>query len=84
MATKDVPRAVVLQTVADYKKLNTNQQILNHVVHLLMERTGQCEKVVYAALHRDYAKGYIEYGVSIRRCWLTQKGIDALALTSKE
>lgn len=74
MATKDVPTSMVLQAVTDYKALETMQQVNEHVVQILMDRSGQCEKVCYSALYRDCTKGLIDYGVSIRRCWLTEKG----------
>ena len=32
------------------------------------------EKVIYAAMERDHDKGYLEYGVSLRTAWLTEKG----------
>jgi hypothetical protein len=41
---------------------------------ILMEATGQPEKVVYRAMERAYNRGYIEYGVSMRSGWLTEKG----------
>jgi hypothetical protein len=41
---------------------------------ILMQATGQPEKVVYRAMERAYNRGYIEYGVSMRSGWLTEKG----------
>lgn len=39
---------------------------------------GFPEKVVYAKLAKFEDRGLIEYGVSIRQCWLTEKGHAAL------
>jgi hypothetical protein len=45
---------------------------------IIMEETGAPEKVVYAAMEREERKGYLEYGVSLRTAWLTDKGKDFL------
>lgn len=47
-------------------------------VHL-MNRTGQCEKVCYRAMERAVRAGLIEYGVTMRSGWLTDKGKALLA-----
>lgn len=36
------------------------------------------EKVVYAAMERDYLRGYIDFGVSLRTAWVTEKGYEYL------
>ena len=36
--------------------------------------TGACDNVCYRAMERDYDNGYIDYGVSLRSGWLTNKG----------
>lgn len=41
-------------------------------------RTGAPSKVIYAAMEREYDKGYLECGVSIRTAWLTEKGEEKL------
>lgn len=38
----------------------------------------QPEKVCYRAMERAERRGYIEYGVSLRTGWLTQKGRDLI------
>jgi hypothetical protein len=35
---------------------------------LLMERTGQCEKVCVRAMERSCERGLIEYGAHLRTC----------------
>lgn len=41
---------------------------------ILQRMTGQPEKVCYRAMERASDRGYIEYGVSLRTGWLTDKG----------
>lgn len=33
-------------------------------------------KVIYAAMERAHARGLVEYGVSLRAGWLTDKGVE--------
>ena len=40
----------------------------------LAVETGQCEKVCFRAMERACDRGLIEYGVSLRTGWLTDKG----------
>ena len=44
----------------------------------IAKATGQPEKVCYAACERAYRDGLIEYGVSLRAGWLTEKGLALL------
>lgn len=41
---------------------------------LLAQWTGQPEKVCYRAMERAEENGLLEYGVSLRTAWLTDKG----------
>lgn len=50
----------------------------------LAAQTGQPERVCYRALERAERRGLIEYGVSLRTGWLTDKGRAVLAAGSKE
>ena len=77
MATKDITDKQVIEA---YKK-----SILQRSVNLanfkwpetiLMQETGQCEKVCFSAMNRAEKNGYIEYGVSLRSGWLTDKAKD--------
>lgn len=43
-------------------------------VDLLMKETGECEKVCWGAMQRAETRGYIDYGVSLRAGFLTDKG----------
>lgn len=44
----------------------------------LVEMTGQPMKVCYRAMERAEERGLIDYGVSLRTGFLTEKGIDLL------
>ncbi len=44
----------------------------------LAEWTGQSPKVCWAAMERACAHDLVEYGVSLRTGWLTEKGQDLL------
>lgn len=44
----------------------------------LMEWTGQPEKVCYRAMERAEKRELIDYGVSLRTCWPTEKGKELL------
>jgi hypothetical protein len=67
MARKDVSDAQVLQAYEDEAGGWAR-------IELLMERTGQPEKVVWRAMERACDRGYIEYGVSLKAGWLTESG----------
>lgn len=42
---------------------------------LLVIETGQAEKVCFRCMERVYNRDYIDYGVSLRTAWLTDKGV---------
>ena len=75
MATKDLTDKQVLEAMRDSKA--THFTLWPY--ELLAQRTGQTEKVCYRAMERADAHGLIEYGVSLRTGWLTQKGEALLA-----
>lgn len=47
-------------------------------IEILTIETRECEKVCYRAMERAERKGYIEYGVSLRSAWITDKGKELL------
>jgi hypothetical protein len=73
MARKDISDSQVLQVYLDERSGLAR-------IALLMERTGQPEKVCYRAMERAGDRGYIEYGVSLRSGWLTNEGLALLGL----
>lgn len=50
----------------------------------LAEWAGAPIKVCYRAMERAFDRGLIEYGVSLRAGWLTDKGIEKLKATEEE
>lgn len=42
--------------------------------YILAARTGQPLKVCYRAMERAYRRGLVDYGVSLRSGWVTEKG----------
>jgi hypothetical protein len=58
--------------------LVTDRPPTKFVDAILKDGTGQPAKVVYRAMERAYSRGYIEYGVSLRSGWLTEKGLALL------
>lgn len=75
MSTKDVTDLDVCRAYADAKAMGYAR--FPH--ELLAERTGQCEKVCFRAMERAERRGFVEYGVSRRLGWLTEKGQAFLA-----
>ena len=73
MSTKDVSDFDVCRAVAMCREDN-------HIwpYELLAEWTGQPEKVCYRAMERSQKRGLIEYGVSLRTAWLTERGAGLL------
>lgn len=74
MATKDITDRQVCEAYRDY-----NQAEGPFPYDLLIERTGECFKVCYRAMERACERDLIEYGVSLRTGWLTDKGKALLA-----
>lgn len=73
MATKHISDKQVVEAV--------NQYTQNHdrwPYEILAEVTGQCEKVCVRAMERSSDRGLLEYGVSLRTSWLTDKGRELL------
>ena len=70
MAMKHVSDLQVLQAVQDSRA----NRISGWPYQLLVERTGQVEKVCFRAMERACDRGLLDYGVSLRTAWLTDKG----------
>jgi hypothetical protein len=70
MATKNITDFQVVKAQSDWHK----NQDGKWGYELLQERHGECQKVCLRALDRAYQRGYLEYGVSLRTAWLTEKG----------
>lgn len=77
MARKDISD---LQVVLAYRKSKLARTSLSmmYPYDFLMEETGQSFKVCYRAMERADKRGLIDYGVSLRTGWLTEKGLELL------
>lgn len=73
MSRRDVSDELVCLAVVEYKaRYIRGERFYLH--EILVEWTKYPEKVCYAAVKRASDRGYIEYGVSLRTGWLTEKG----------
>jgi hypothetical protein len=83
MAMKDISDAQVCTAVVDARAAEWKrggESLWPYT--LLMERTGQPMKVCCRAMERAADRGLVEYGVSLRTGWLTDKGQALLAQVS--
>lgn len=70
MATKDISDLMVLQAYI----ARDNSDWSRNVIEILMDTTGECLKVCWRAMERTCDRGLLDYGVSLRAAWLTDKG----------
>lgn len=74
MARKDIDDRLVCLAYA-YRKMQQSSQMHGPwPTEILMNWTGQPEKVCEKAMERADDHGLIDYGVSLRAGWLTDKG----------
>jgi hypothetical protein len=71
LATKHISDALVCAAYTAAKRVNHAR----FPYDFLMEETGAPFKVCYRAMERAERRGLIDYGVSLRTGWLTDKGI---------
>lgn len=83
MSTKDVTDRMVLEAYALKAKQFKESGDYQYPYETLMARTGECFKVCYRAMERASDRGLIEYGVSLRTGWLTEKGKALLSALEK-
>lgn len=76
MATKDISDVQVCRAIQAFRDRDLE---LPWPYEALAAETGQPEKVCYRAMERADRRGLIEYGVSLRTGWLTEKGKTLLA-----
>ena len=81
MKRKDIPTYYVL--MACHKFHSEKDVFRPGPWQILMDQFNAPEKVVYAAMERDFKKGYIEYGVSLRTGWVTEEGYEYLEYLKK-
>lgn len=83
MATKDITAKMVCAAYvkADtYRTLKAEYDPIKFASDFLLEETGECEKVVERAMERAESRGLLDYGVSLRSGWLTDKGKELLSI----
>lgn len=78
MATKDIPDELVCWAYVAYKQhlkpLGKSSTSSLLPPEILEKWTGQHSNVCYRACERACDRGLIEFGVSLRTGWLTEKG----------
>jgi len=84
VSMKDISDELVCKAVAEFKKdSETRTSFIEGTFKwpydYLHDWTGQPEKVCYRAMERAEENGLLEYGVSLRTAWLTDKGKALLA-----
>lgn len=86
MATKDITDKMVCLAYAEMRqqleRIRNHPTIVDRLEYpyeILERTTGQPQKVCYRAMERAADRDYIEYGVSLRSGWLTEKGKALLA-----
>jgi hypothetical protein len=73
MAAKNITDKQVVEAIARY-----NLDRARWPYEILSEVTGECEKVCFRAMERASNRGLLNYGVSLRTAWLTDKGRELL------
>lgn len=71
MAMKDITDRQVCLAVKAFRDRDLG---LPWPYEALAIETGQPEKVCYRAMERANQRGLLDYGVSLRTAWLTEKG----------
>ena len=74
MSRKSISDIAVLQAYVESKEMNFSHRI--YPDEILKNRFNEPEKVVYSAMLRACKKDFIDYGVSLRCGWITEKGFD--------
>jgi hypothetical protein len=74
MKRSDIPTIEVMKAYHQY----STDRFGDFPTKILMDKFNAPEKLVYSAIQRDYDNGLIEFGVSLRTGWLTDKGVELL------
>lgn len=82
MAMKDISDLQVCEAYRDCR--DEHGDIGCWPYELLMQRTGQSAKVCLRVMERADARGLVDYGVSLRSGWLTEKGKSLLGNASQQ
>lgn len=72
---RDIPDLAVVKAAEKLHGLRSGPFEPFFLIDILQEQYPGCpEKVIYAAIERAVDRGLIEYGVSMRTGWPTEKG----------
>lgn len=78
MATKDISDLQVVQAYAEMQLRRHAPEESGNPIRfaddILASSTGQCPKVCYLAMERASGRDLVDYGVTLRSGWLTDKG----------
>ena len=74
MKRSDIP---TIEVMIAYKQYN-DDRYGDFPTVILMKKFNAPEKLIYSAIQRDYDNDLIEFGVSLRTGWLTDKGLQLL------
>jgi len=72
VARKDISDKEVIEVYLLIEKENLKEE----PYEILSRLTGQAKKVCYRAMERAFEREYLEYGVSLRCAWVTNKGME--------
>lgn len=70
---KDIPTIEVLKACDSFHSGDNKNGL-----EILREKFKCPEKIAFAAIERDLGKGLLNYGVSIRTAWVTDKGKEVI------
>ena len=76
MQLKDISTKEVLQLQNKWSE-NNHEDITTEnpfVYEILAKKYGVDEKLIFSKMEKLEDEGYLEYGVSLRTAWLTEKG----------
>jgi len=78
MSRKNIPDWLVCAAYVEAQKRHKATNNIVFALDILMQWTGEPEKVCYVAMERADDRGYIDYGVSLRAGWVTDEGAELL------
>ena len=73
MKTSDITDKMVVEAAIEFQKDRSD-----FITDILQKKTGAPIKIVIAAMERADHRGLIDYGVSLRTAWPTDKGLSIL------
>ncbi len=83
MAMKNISDTQVLQAYILSKRMLSEGE-RKWPYEILQDVTGECLKVCYRACERANNRGYIDYGISLRSGWISDKGFELLGKEKEE